>query len=328
MVSRTTARMAARPGLMRRCFVSSLTYRVPLGDRERAGMMVQHRYQAHNREPDEDHVLHRRHADLCARGNSDPDDRNHQHEKRYTGGDGDQRPGAAGTGGEDGEDRWPEDLDAGHRPDDVTGDHQPSGQETQIGVDRAADPLERRAAVGVPHVQPAVGVSNDEHRNSGQDDGRHARVGRRCGDWRQRKRDTDRRGGRGHADDGVLCHADRIGLEPARRWRRGDGYGSRGLMRHLCSSDADPGIANLLVAAENLRSMPGGSARWPERSAAVCQARGSRHSRPPKPSPLGTATTCRGRVGHPRDHSGYFPHITSAINVMNVTNPPHPHLIH
>jgi len=49
----------------------------------------------------------------------------------------------------------PDDFDAGHRSDDVTGDHQPAGHESEVRVDRAADPLEGGTTVGIPHVQSA-----------------------------------------------------------------------------------------------------------------------------------------------------------------------------
>ena len=55
-----------------------LTLNQPLVIGERAGMMVQDRYQAHDGEADEDRVLHRRHADLCSRGDADPDDLSRQ----------------------------------------------------------------------------------------------------------------------------------------------------------------------------------------------------------------------------------------------------------
>jgi hypothetical protein len=43
------------------------------------------------------------------------------------------------------------------------GDHEPAGQEAQVGVDGAADPLEGGAAVGVPQVEPAVGDGGQDH---------------------------------------------------------------------------------------------------------------------------------------------------------------------
>ena len=57
----------------------------------------------------------------------------------------------------DGQHRRGQDHRAGDAPDQVSGDHQPAGEEPQVGVDGPADPLERGAAVGVPQVQPPVG---------------------------------------------------------------------------------------------------------------------------------------------------------------------------
>src|SRR5215831_7690743 len=97
-------------------------------------------------------------------------------------------------------------------------------------------------------------------------------------------------------------------------------------MRHLFSSDTGSGVSKSFVAAEILVQCPAGVlnsrrvARKSARPAALS------HSRPPEPSPLDTATACPRRVGHPRDHSGLFLHLTSAIKVMNVTKPPHPAL--
>src|SRR6266851_7462323 len=101
--------MAARPGLVRRCFTSSLTYSVPSqsvkmntamrnpaaalpcppirtgqpapGNREGAGMVAEDRHQARDREPGKDHVLDHPHADLGSRGDPDAGDRYHQHDE-------------------------------------------------------------------------------------------------------------------------------------------------------------------------------------------------------------------------------------------------------
>jgi hypothetical protein len=63
----------------------------------------------------------------------------------------------------DGQHRRGQDHRAGDAPDQVSGDHQPAGEEPQVGVDGPADPLERGAAVGVPQVQPPVGIGDDQH---------------------------------------------------------------------------------------------------------------------------------------------------------------------
>ncbi len=203
-----------------------------LGDREGAVIVAQHRYQARGRDADEDRVFHHRHADLGLRGDADAYYRDHQHGERDAGGDADICPGAAGTGGEHGEDRRPDEFDAGHGSDEVTGDHQPAGHESEVGVDRPADPLEGRAAVGVPHVQPPVGVGDDEHRDRGEDEDRPTAVGGRRGECRQSQPDRHRRGGGGHADHGVLRHSDRIGLKPCHRDRRGSWSSRSRQIRH------------------------------------------------------------------------------------------------
>ena len=195
-------------------------------------MMAQHLDQAEDRETDQDHILDHRQADLGARRDADTHDRDHKHGQGDAGSDADIRPRAAGARGEHGEDRRPDDFDPGDRPDDVTGDHQPSGQEAEVGVDRPANPLERRAAVGVPHVQPPVGVGDDKHRNRGEDDDRPAAVGGRRGQRGQRQPDRHRRGGRRHPDDSVLRYPDRIRLEPGRRDQRASRDGSCELIRH------------------------------------------------------------------------------------------------
>jgi hypothetical protein len=78
-------------------------------------------------------------------------------------------PGAGGNGTGHGQHRRAEHDDLGHRPDDVARDHEPAGQEAEVRVNRAAHPLERRAAVRAPQVQPPVRISNDKHRQRGQD---------------------------------------------------------------------------------------------------------------------------------------------------------------
>jgi hypothetical protein len=149
------------------------------GDREDSGAVMQDREQPGDREADQDRVLDYRHADLGARGNADADHRDDQYDDCHGGGDGDIGPGAAGTGAGHGEHGRPEDDDLGHGADHVARDHQPAGQEAQVGADSAADPLERRAAGRVPHVEPPVGVSDDQHGNGGKDDDRAAAVGGR-----------------------------------------------------------------------------------------------------------------------------------------------------
>ena len=126
----------------------------------------------------------------------------------------------------------PDDFDACHRSDDVTADHQPAGHESEVGVDRPADPLEGCAAVGIPHVQPPVGVGDDEHGDRGEDEDWPTAVGGRRGECRQSQPDRHRRGGGGHADHGVLRHSDRIGLKPCHRDRRGSWSSRRRQIRH------------------------------------------------------------------------------------------------
>ena len=65
-------------------------------------------------------------------------------------------PGVSRAGAEYGQHGRAEHDDLGHRADDVARDHQPSGDEAQVRVDRAAHPLERGTAVRAPQVQPAV----------------------------------------------------------------------------------------------------------------------------------------------------------------------------
>jgi hypothetical protein len=159
------------------------------GDRHRAGVVAQHPDEPGDRQADQDQVLHDGHADLDPGRDLDADHGDHQHDQADGAADAHVGPGVGGTGTEHRQHRGAEKEDLGHRPDDVGGDHQPAGQDAQVRVDSPADPFERRASVRLPQVQPTVGVSDDQHRDRGQDQDRPAAVGGRHHQGGQRQPD-------------------------------------------------------------------------------------------------------------------------------------------
>jgi len=113
-----------------------------LRDGIRARVMAENRDQASDRQADEDQVFDQRDADLRARGDTDPGDRDHQHDQANRAADADPRPAIRCGRAEHREHRRPEQQDLGDGPDDVGNHHQPAGEEAKVGVDRAANPLE------------------------------------------------------------------------------------------------------------------------------------------------------------------------------------------
>src|SRR5208282_1231277 len=101
------------------------------GDRDGAGVAAQDPGQPGDGEADEDRVFGDGHGDLGPGGELDPGDRDDEHDEQDGGADGDVRGGAGGVGAGHGQDGGGQDHDAG----DVGGDHQPAGEEAQVGVD-------------------------------------------------------------------------------------------------------------------------------------------------------------------------------------------------
>jgi hypothetical protein len=52
-------------------------------------------------------------------------------------------------------------------------------KKAEIRIDRAADPFEGGAAVGIPQIQPAIGVGDDDHGNGCEQDDRPDGIGSR-----------------------------------------------------------------------------------------------------------------------------------------------------
>ena len=148
-----------------------------LSNREGAGVVGEHEPEPGYREADDDDVLDCRHPDLGAGGDLDADDRDDEHDEAQGGVDGDEGPDVTGVRAEDGQDRRAEDDDFGDCADDVAHHHEPPGYEAKVRIDGPPDPLEGRAGVGDPEIQPAVAVGDDEHRDHAQQEDRPGSVG-------------------------------------------------------------------------------------------------------------------------------------------------------
>ena len=185
-------------------------------------------------------VLDHGHADLGTGGDPDADHREDEHHEDDDAGDGHRGPGARRRGTGNRQDRRAEDDHPGDGADNVGDDHQPPGEEPEVRVDRPADPLERRAAIGAPQVQPAVRVRDDQHGDRRDQQNGAAAVSRRRREQGERNRDRGGRGGRGHADHRGLGDPDRIGLQqilPVHDRLRGR-LDARTLTSHQCSLPA------------------------------------------------------------------------------------------
>ena len=64
----------------------------------------------------------------------------------------------------DGQDRRGEHHHAGDRPNQAARDHEPAGQETEVRVDRAADPLKEAPQLAFHRFSLAIRVGDDQHR--------------------------------------------------------------------------------------------------------------------------------------------------------------------
>src|SRR6202012_2015669 len=104
-------------------------------------LVQDHEDEADNGEDNKDDVLVQRHSDLGPGGEFDADYRNDDHDQPEGGVEPDVSPGRGRIGANYRQYGRGQDLHAAQRPEHVGGHHEPSGQETQIGVDGPAHPL-------------------------------------------------------------------------------------------------------------------------------------------------------------------------------------------
>src|ERR1700761_2771480 len=115
-------------------------------------MVAQYQDQAADGQSDENQVLDDGHADLGPGRDPDADDREDEHHEDDDETDDDRNAGTRRRVIDDGQDGRADDDRPGHGADDIGDDHQPSGEEPEVRVNRPADPFERRSAVGAPQV--------------------------------------------------------------------------------------------------------------------------------------------------------------------------------